>query len=68
VLNATPSQDTEKFNDDDSIPSYAKDAVYALSSMGVINGYSNKTFAPTTFATRAQTAKIIFTAFFQEKE
>ena len=68
VLKSTPSENTEKFKDDDSIPSYAKDAVYALSSMGIINGYSDKTFAPKTYATRAQTAKIIYTAFFLNKE
>lgn len=56
------------FKDDSSIPSYAKDAVYALNSKGVINGYQDGTFAPLTFATRAQTAKIIYGAFFKAKE
>ena len=56
------------FKDDSSIPSYAKDAVYALNSKGVINGYQDGTFAPLTFATRAQTAKIIYGAFFKTEE
>ena len=56
------------FRDDSSIPSYAKDAVYALNSKGVINGYQDGTFAPLTFATRAQTAKIIYGAFFKTEE
>lgn len=56
------------FKDDSSIPSYAKDAVYALNAKGVINGYQNGTFAPLTFATRAQTAKIIYGAFFKTEE
>lgn len=56
------------FKDDSSIPSYAKDAVYALNSKGVINGYQDGTFAPLTFATRAQTAKIIYGAFFKAEE
>ncbi len=54
------------FTDDSLIPSYAKDSVYALASKGIINGYTDGTFKPTTFATRAQTAKIIYTAFFQK--
>ena len=56
------------FKDDSLIPSYAKDAVYALNSKGVINGYQDGTFAPLTFATRAQTAKIIYGAFFKTEE
>ncbi len=56
------------FKDDSLIPSYAKDAVYALNSKGVINGYQDGTFGPLTFATRAQTAKIIYGAFFKAKE
>ena len=56
------------FKDDSSIPSYAKDAVYALNAKGVINGYQDGTFAPLTFATRAQTAKIIYGAFFKTEE
>ena len=65
VLKATPSNSTV-FTDDQLIPEYAKDAVYALSAKGIINGYSDGTFAPTTYATRAQTAKIIYSAFFQK--
>lgn len=65
VLKATPSNGTI-FSDDKFIPSYAKDAVYALSAKGIINGYSDGTFAPTTYATRAQTAKIIYSAFFKK--
>lgn len=56
------------FKDDSSIPLYAKDAVYALNSKGIINGYQDGTFAPLTFATRAQTAKIIHGAFFKAEE
>ena len=66
VLKAKPSGITEKFKDDSDIPSYAKDSVYALNEKGVINGFSNGTFAPKTYATRAQTAKIIYAAFFEK--
>ncbi len=65
ALKAAPSNGIV-FTDDNLIPSYAKDAVYALSAKGIINGFSDGTFAPTTYATRAQTSKIIYSAFFQK--
>lgn len=67
VLKAENSS-ASAFKDDSLIPSYAKNAVYALNSKGVINGYQDGTFAPLTFATRAQTAKIIYAAFFKSEE
>jgi len=66
VLNASPQENTVRFIDDVLIPSYAKNSVYALTSKGIINGYSDGTFAPTTYATRAQTAKIIYAALFNK--
>lgn len=66
VLKASPSKNPEAFKDDSEIPSYAKDSVYALSEKGIVNGFSNGTFAPKTYATRAQTAKIIYAAFFEK--
>ncbi len=68
VLKAENSSSASAFKDDSLIPSYAKDAVYALNAKGVINGYQDGTFAPLTFATRAQTAKIIYGAFFKAEE
>ncbi len=68
VLKAEKSSSATKFKDDSLIPSYAKDAVYALNSKGIINGYQDGTFSPLTFATRAQTAKIIYGAFFIAEE
>ena len=53
-----------QFTDDMSIPSYAKLPVYSLVRAGVINGMGNGSFAPLSYATRAQTAKIIYSAFF----
>ena len=53
------------FDDDMLIPSYAKIPVYSLVKLGIINGMGNGKFAPTANATRAQTAKIIHTAFFE---
>lgn len=54
-----------QFSDDNLIPSYAKIPVYALVKKGIINGMGDGKFAPTAFATRAQTAKIICSAFFE---
>lgn len=53
------------FDDDMLIPSYAKIPVYALVKLGIINGMGNGNFAPMANATRAQTAKIIYSAFFE---
>lgn len=62
VLKAAPSSGTV-FADDADIPTYAKDAVYALASKEIVNGFSDGSFAPKAYATRAQTAKIIYSAF-----
>ncbi|GEL77714.1 S-layer homology domain-containing protein [Tenuibacillus multivorans] len=45
------------------VPSYAQEAVAALSEEGVIHGYSEKTFGSNDIATRAQVAKFLVTAF-----
>ena len=44
------------FTDDSSISSYAKDAVYAMKNIGVIGGYSDGSFHPRGYATRAEVA------------
>lgn len=48
------------FDDADEISDYAKQAVAYLADNGVVNGVDGKNFAPRAFATRAQTAKIIY--------
>ena len=48
------------FDDFDSVADYAKDAVDALSSQGIINGMGDGSFAPNANATRAQAAKILY--------
>ena len=48
-----------RFTDDGEISDYAKDAVYALCSMGIINGIGNDRFAPNDTATRAMAARMI---------
>lgn len=49
-----------KFDDDGQIADYAKDAVAVLHGMGAINGVTATTFEPRGYATRAQTAKIVY--------
>lgn len=51
----------EKFADDESISSYAKEAVYAMKEAGLIDGVGNNAFAPKQNATRAMAAKLICT-------
>ncbi len=65
ALGSPASVSGEEFSDDKLIASYAKIPVYALVKMEIINGMGDGTFAPAAFATRAQTAKIIHSAFFK---
>ena len=64
VLKASPDGSVSTFADDWAIPDYARNSVYALASKGIVNGYADRTFAPKSYATRAQTAKIIYAALF----
>ena len=48
------------FSDDAMISDYAKEAVYALYNLNIINGVSDTEFDPKGYATRAQAAKIIY--------
>lgn len=48
------------FADDAAIADYAKDAVYALSGAGIINGVGDNQFSPKTTVTRAQAAKVVY--------
>lgn|GEM_PF-2426954 len=50
----------ESFDDDSVIDEYAKDSVYTIRRIGIINGVGNNMFAPKNFATRAEAAKIIY--------
>jgi len=49
-----------KFNDDNAISDYAKEAVYALNHIGIVNGYNDNTFNPLKLATRQETAQLIW--------
>ena len=48
------------FADENKIPDYAQEAVFALSSVGVINGNEKGEFLPHANATRAEAAKMIY--------
>ncbi len=63
--NLKPRADTSVFTDADDIASYANEAVHALNANGIVNGMGNGAFNPKNHATRAQTAKIIYSAFFE---
>ncbi len=50
----------EDFADDSEISDYAKEAVYALKDLGILNGVGDNKFAPQGTATRAMAAKVIY--------
>jgi hypothetical protein len=49
-----------KFTDDEGISSWSKDAVSLMQQANIINGFEDNSFKPQENATRAQSAKIIF--------
>ena len=52
----------EAFADDSEIADYAKDAVYTLRDLGIINGKGEGKFDPSASATRAETATMLYKA------
>lgn len=54
------SGEAEEFADDESIASYAKNAVYSLRGAGIISGDENGSFNPNAAATRAEAAQMIY--------
>jgi len=50
------------FTDDKSISTYAKNAVYTLKDLGIINGMGDGSFAPKAAASRAETACMLYKA------
>ncbi len=54
------AESTLKFGDDNAIADYAREAVYVLRSMGIINGVSDVEFAPARNAKRAEAAVMIY--------
>ena len=54
------AEETELFSDDSLVSDYAKEAVYCLKELNIVNGMENGEFAPLATATRAQCAKILY--------
>ena len=50
----------EEFADDSEIPEYAKDAVYEMKALGVINGMGDNSYNPNGLVTRAQASKAVY--------
>lgn len=48
------------FEDEAEISDYAKTAVNAMRSLGIIDGYEDNTFRPNNTATRAEAAKLLY--------
>ncbi len=59
----TVSWQNSLFKDGDKIKAYAREAVASLSSAQIINGYNNGTFNPEEFATRAETAVVVYKTY-----
>lgn len=60
ALGIADGHETEKFADDAEIASFAKDAVYTLKALGIMDGVGDNLFAPKTNVTRAMAAKVIY--------
>ncbi len=60
LMNINVSGTAQNFSDAANISSYARDAVSALTSAGIINGMGDGTFAPKAYVTRAQIAKVAY--------
>ncbi len=54
-----PEPSSEQFADDNLMSSYAKNAIYSIKSLGIINGY-NGMFNPKEALTRAEASKVIY--------
>ena len=61
------ADDSQSFNDADSISSYALEAVEKLSGEGIINGYNDDTFRPFAAATRAEVAQMIYNGIMKRR-
>ncbi len=54
---------SDTFSDDSEISDYAKNPVYTLRSKEIFSGFSDGSFKPKDYATRAQAAVVIYRAF-----
>ena len=56
----TEAEAESRFADDSQIAAYAKDAVYHMKRLGILNGRADGAFVPEDSLTRAEAAKMIF--------
>lgn len=54
------STDEFNFTDKDQVADYARDAVFALKNMGIINGYDDGSFQPEGYTTRAEAGVLLY--------
>ena len=59
---ASDDSETNSFGDFDDVSEYARESVSVMSKLGIIGGNENKMFLPHDFATRAETAKMVYKA------
>lgn len=55
-----PADTESEFADSEAIADYAKMAAKQMKAAGIVNGKGDNMFAPSSFATRAEAAKIIY--------
>ena len=60
--------DQPSIADDDDIGEYAKDAVYTLKNLGIINGYEDGSFRPRNHANRAETVQMVYNFLLKKGE
>ncbi|MBS6832699.1 MAG: S-layer homology domain-containing protein [Clostridiales bacterium] len=59
---ASEDSESNSFGDFDDISEYARESVSTMSRVGIVSGNENKMFLPHDFATRAETAKMVYKA------
>ena len=59
---ASDDSESDLFGDFDDISEYAREPVNTMSRFGIVSGNENKMFLPHDFATRAETAKMVYKA------
>ncbi len=60
ILGADVPVNASSFSDSESIPAWAKNALYALNGVGILRGTGSGSMAPFSTLTKAQTAQILF--------
>lgn len=60
LKNISSDDESDIFDDFNSVDAYAKGAVAVMAQKGIINGKENRMFCPLDNATRAEAAKVIF--------